>query len=260
MTRGPAWYASASVALGLCAFLIVPVALSVAAGVTRDYFIGWRSGFTFQWIAQVWELYRGTVWLSLLIAGSCVAVTLATGVPLAYALVRSGTRWARLIEETITLPVAIPGLAIALALIESYGAAGEFRRSWTFILVGHVLFTLPFMVRSVVAVLASIDLAVLEESAASLGARFGQRFRDVVLPSAAPGILAGTSMVFTLSVGEFNLTWMLHTPLTATLPVGLADAYASMRLEIASAYTLVFFVMIVPVLIAMQLAARRMTA
>jgi putative spermidine/putrescine transport system permease protein len=53
---------------------------------------------------------------------------------------------------------------------------------------------------------------------------------------------------------------MLHTPLTATLPVGLADAYASMRLEIASAYTLVFFVMIVPVLIAMQLAARRMTA
>jgi ABC-type ATPase involved in cell division len=35
----------------------------------------------------------------------------------------------------------------------------------------------------------------------------------------------------TLSLGEFNLTWMLHTPLTKTLPVGLADSYASMRLE-----------------------------
>jgi hypothetical protein len=47
-------------------------------------------------------------------------------------------------------------------------------------------------------------------------------------------------MVVTLSMGEFNLTWMLHTPLTKTLPVGLADSYASMRLEIGSAYTLIF--------------------
>ena len=60
-------------------------------------------------------------------------------------------------------------------------------------------------------------------------------------------------MVVTLSIGEFNLTWMLHTPLTKTLPVGLADSYASMRLEVASAYTLVFMVMILPLLIAMQL-------
>jgi putative spermidine/putrescine transport system permease protein len=60
-------------------------------------------------------------------------------------------------------------------------------------------------------------------------------------------------MVVTLSLGEFNLTWMLHTPLTKTLPVGLADSYASMRLEVASAYTLIFFVMIVPLLVAMQM-------
>jgi putative spermidine/putrescine transport system permease protein len=59
-------------------------------------------------------------------------------------------------------------------------------------------------------------------------------------------------MVVTLSIGEFNMTWLLHTPLTKTLPVGLADSYASMRLEIGSAYTLVFFLMIVPLLIALQ--------
>jgi putative spermidine/putrescine transport system permease protein len=63
-------------------------------------------------------------------------------------------------------------------------------------------------------------------------------------------------MVVTLSVGEFNLTWMLHTPVTKTLPVGLADSYASMRLEVASAYTLIFFIMIVPLLIAMQWLSR----
>jgi putative spermidine/putrescine transport system permease protein len=59
-------------------------------------------------------------------------------------------------------------------------------------------------------------------------------------------------MVLTLSVGEFNITWMLHTPLTMTLPVGLADSYASMRLEIGSAYTIIFFLIIIPLLLAMQ--------
>ncbi|NEW98681.1 ABC transporter permease subunit, partial [Rhodopseudomonas sp. BR0G17] len=93
--------------------------------------------------------------------------------------------------------------------------------------------------------------------AASLGASPARRFVDVIVPNAMPGILAGALMVVTLSLGEFNLTWMLHTPLTKTLPVGLADSYASMRLEVASAYTLIFFIMIVPLLAAMQLLAER---
>jgi len=94
-----------------------------------------------------------------------------------------------------------------------------------------------------------------EDLAASLGASPWRRFRDVIVPNAVPGILAGSLMVVTLSLGEFNLTWMLHTPLTKTLPIGLADSYASMRLEVASAYTLIFFIMIIPLLVAMQLFA-----
>ena len=149
-----------------------------------------------------------------------------------------------------------PGLALALALILAYGGIREFRMSPLFILTGHVLYTLPFMLRAVMAVLAAIDVRTLEEGAASLGASPLQRFFHVVVPNARGGILAGALMVVTLSIGEFNLTWMLHTPLTKTLPVGLADSYASMRLEIASAYTLVFFVMIVPLLVALQLFGR----
>jgi putative spermidine/putrescine transport system permease protein len=104
----------------------------------------------------------------------------------------------------------------------------------------------------------AVDLKTLEEAASSLGASFRQRFFGVILPNVRPGILAGSLMVVTLSMGEFNMTWMLHTPLTKTLPVGLADSYASMRLEIGSAYTLIFLLMIVPLLIAMQWAAARM--
>jgi putative spermidine/putrescine transport system permease protein len=73
-----------------------------------------------------------------------------------------------------------------------------------------------------------------------------------VLPNARPGIVAGALAVLTLSIGEFNLTWMLHTPDTKTLPVGLADTYASLRIEIGSAYTILFFIMTMPLLVAMQ--------
>jgi putative spermidine/putrescine transport system permease protein len=184
------------------------------------------------------------------------AITLVLGVPTAYLLARSRNRMARLIEELLVLPIAMPGLATALALIVTYGAYRGFRTSWTFILVGHVLFTLPFMVRSVLAVLSAIDLKTLEEGAASLGAGFRQRFFHIVLPNCRNGILAGSLMVVTLSMGEFNMTWLLHTPLTKTLPVGLADAYASLRLEIGSAYTLIFFLMIIPLLLGLQALGR----
>src|SRR5690349_2289250 len=239
----------------VAAFLVVPAMLSISAGVTVNYFRGIQSGVTLQWVVQVWELYAGTIMASIVIALGTLAVTLVVGVPAAYALYVRGGRLARLVEEIITLPLAIPGLAIALAMLLTYGGFGSFRRSWLFILAGHVIFTMPFMVRSVMAVFATIDVKSLDEGAASLGASPWRRFRDVIVPNAMPGILAGSLMVVTLSLGEFNVTWMLHTPLTKTLPIGLADSYASMRLEVASAYTLIFFVMIIPLLVAMQLFA-----
>ncbi len=253
LSRKLSFYLQLLFTLLVCAFLIVPVVLSALAGVTANFFVGLESGLTLSWLAQVIDLYTDTIYLSLLIAFACLVITLIIGVPAAYALARMGGRSARIIEETIVLPVAVPGLAIALALILSYGGFREFRSSWLFILVGHVLYTLPFMIRSVLAVLSSIDFKTLEEGAASLGAGFWYRLKTVVLPNVRPGILAGSLMVVTLSIGEFNLTWMLHTPITKTLPVGLADSYASMRLEVASAYTLIFFIMIVPLLIAMQM-------
>lgn len=245
------------VTLLACAFLFVPIVMSVLAGLTVNYFRGLSSGLTLRWVGEVWTLYSGSIFLSIQLALACLVVTLILGVPAAYALARRPGRASRILEEFISLPLAIPGLALALALLQLYGSYQGFRMSWTFILVGHVLYTLPFMVRSVLAVLAAIDLQTLEEGAATLGAGPAQRFFDIVVPNAMPGILAGALTVVTLSIGEFNLTWMLHTPHLKTLPVGLADSYASMRLEIASAYTLVFFVMIVPLLVAMQWASAR---
>jgi len=240
------------VTFALCAFLVVPVVMSVLAGLTVNYFRGVSSGLTLRWLEQVWTQYHGSVLLSLEIAAATLVITLLTGVPAAYALARSKTRWARLVEELLVLPIALPGLASALALIVVYGGFTAFRMSAAFIVVGHVVFTLPFMVRAVAAVAASANLRTLEEGAASLGATFVQRFFTIVLPNLQPGIVAGALAVVTLSIGEFNLTWMLHTPETKTLPVGLADTYASLRIEVGSAYTILFFAMTMPLLVAMQ--------
>jgi putative spermidine/putrescine transport system permease protein len=240
------------VTLLLCAFLIVPVVMSILAGLTVNYFQGIASGFTLRWLVEVWTQYHASVFLSLEIALATLVITLLTGVPAGYVLARSESRAARIIEEFLVLPIALPGLASALALLVVYGGFTMFRMSVAFIVVGHVVFTLPFMVRAVAAVCASAGLRTLEEGAASLGASFFQRFITIVLPNVRPGIVAGALAVVTLSIGEFNLTWMLHTPETKTLPVGLADTYASLRIEIGSAYTILFFIMTMPLLVAMQ--------
>ncbi|OJA42333.1 ABC transporter permease [Burkholderia ubonensis] len=240
------------VTLLLGAFLIVPVVMSVLAGLTVNYFRGLSSGLTLRWLEQVWQQYHGSVVLSLVVAFATLAIVLAVGVPAGYALARSKGRFARVIEEALVLPVALPGLASALALLVVYGGFTAFRMSLWFIVAGHVVFTLPFMVRAVAAVAAGADLRTLEEGAASLGASFVTRFITIVLPNLRPGIVAGALAVLTLSIGEFNLTWMLHTPDTKTLPVGLADTYASLRLEVGSAYTILFLLMTLPLLVAMQ--------
>ena len=214
--------------LAVAVFMLAPMALSVVAGLVNNYSRGIASGFTLRWLAEVLDGYGGTIGWSLALAVGTVAATLLLGVPCAYALARSRSRWAGVFEELLTLPVAVPGLATALALILAYGQIAVFRQSFAFILVGHIVFTLPFMVRVVGSAFQRRELRAL------------------------PAIAAGCLMVFTLSVGEFNLTWMLHTPLTRTLPVGLADSYASARIEIGSAYTLVFFIVILPVLWALQ--------
>jgi len=240
------------ITLAVTIFTLAPMVLSVTAGLINNYSVGIRSGFTLRWLQEVWSVYGDTVWRSLLLATSCVVAALVVGVPAAYALARSRSRWMRLFEELLTLPVAVPGLATALVLILVYGQMRGFRNSFAFILVGHLVFTLPFMVRTVSAAFSRPELETLEEAARSLGASFRQRFFGILVPAVMPSITAGSLMVFTLSVGEFNLTWMLHTPLTRTLPVGLADSYASMRLEIGSAYTLVFFIVVLPVLWVLQ--------
>lgn len=175
----------------------------------------------------------------------------------------------RALVSMLTLPLAFPGVVVGFMIIMLAGRQGligqmsqalgagkiVFAYSLVGLFLGYVYFSIPRTILTIMAATEKLDTR-LEEAARSLGANALQRFFHIIIPNCRDGILAGSLMVLTLSIGEFNLTWLLHTPHTKTLPVGLADAYASMRLEVGSAYTLIFFLMIVPLLLAMQALAR----
>lgn len=236
----------AAVALG---FLLVPVGITVLG----SFAVAWQRSllgpFTLQHYAYVLQNYGHTIGWSLRIAAATVVLTTLIGVPAAYALARYRFPLRGLVEDLLLLPMVVPGIAVAIALIQTHSFM---RGSWWFIVVGHVVFTLPFMVDSVLSALRTFDFRALEEGAASLGASWLQRAWYVILPNVRGAIVAGALVVFTLSIGEFNLTFFLHTPLTMTLPVGMYEAYASLRPEVGSAYTSLFLVIIVPTLIVIQ--------
>ena len=234
-------------------FLFVPVIQMAVTAFVKNAFRGFKAGFTTQWIERVLTNYGDTILRSLGLAVGALVICIIIGVPAAWVLVREQRkRWAGLVEEALLLPLSIPGLAIGLGILLVWGGFGGFRQSSLFILCGHVMFCLPFMVRSVMAVMRVEPLDAYEEASATLGASPWTTFMKVVVPVSMPGILAGGLMVMTVSLGEFNISWMLQTPDTKTLPVGMADSYASLRLEIGSAYTFLFFVILVPLLSLMQ--------
>ena len=234
-------------------FLMIPVVQMCFTAFMKNAFRGFKAGFTTEWIEKVLELYGDTIVRSLGIAVAALVLCVVIGVPAAWILVREQRkRWAALMEEALILPLSVPGLAIGLGILLIWGGITSLRQSNLFILCGHVLFCLPFMVRSVMAVLRGEPIDAYEEASATLGASPWTTFLKVVVPVAMPGILAGALMVMTVSLGEFNISWMLQTPDTKTLPVGMADSYASMRLEVGSAYTFLFLVILVPILSLMQ--------
>lgn len=234
-------------------FLMIPVVQMCFTAFMKNAFRGFKAGFTTEWIEKVLELYGDTIVRSLGIAVAALVLCVVIGVPVAWILVREQRkRWAALMEEALILPLSVPGLAIGLGILLIWGGITSLRQSNLFILCGHVMFCLPFMVRSVMAVLRVEPIDAYEEASATLGASPWTTFLKVVVPVAMPGILAGALMVMTVSLGEFNISWMLQTPDTKTLPVGMADSYASMRLEVGSAYTFLFLVILVPILSLMQ--------
>jgi len=120
----------------------------------------------------------------------------------------------RLLDAIVDLPFALPTAVAGIALTTLFAANGWLGGALADlginvvytplgIIVAMTFTSVPFVVRTVQPVLEDLDPA-LEEAALSLGAGEGRIFRKVILPLLAPALLAGTSLSFARSLGEFG--------------------------------------------------------
>jgi sulfate transport system permease protein len=142
--------------------------------------------------------------------GAAIAVALVNavmGTLIAWVLVRDSFPGKGLVNSLIDLPFALPTIVAGLTLLALYGPKGPIGINIAYTrmaVVAALLFvTLPFVVRSVQPVLHELD-TVMEEAAASLGARGVTIFRRVILPNLVPAILSGVALAFARAVGEFG--------------------------------------------------------
>lgn len=203
-------------------------------------------GLTLRWYEYVFYYYGHTIKITLLISAITVVVNTIIGSMAAYKVCmakNSNSKWIKLFEEILTLPTAIPGIAIGLALAQAFAIM---RQSGILILFGHIVFTFPLIFRTVTGALRATDFRAVDEAAASLGAGPIRRFFTVIFPAIRVSVLSGAINVLLLSLGEFNITFFLYTPFLMTLPVGMYESYASLRIEVGSAFTTLFLALAIP--------------
>lgn len=145
--------------------------------------------------------------LTFLASLAVVLVNAVFGTLIAWVLVRDSFRGKGIVNALIDLPFALPTIVAGLTLLALYGPRGpvgvDVAYTKAAVVLALLFVTLPFVVRAVQPVLLELDRE-MEEAAASLGASNLATFRRVVLPNLKPAILAGVSLAFARSVGEFG--------------------------------------------------------
>jgi thiamine transport system permease protein len=166
-----------------------------------------------------WAVFWNAVGVSFLIGGLATAIDLATGIPLAIFITRGKVRWfGRILDALVNVPYIVPSAALGISLSLFWSAQRTIVPSaLVLVMLAHVAFTFPFVVRNVVGALEQLDPAT-EETARTLGAKPIQVFRRVLFPAIKPAILAGSIMAFTRSLGETGATLAVSST-TTTIPI-----------------------------------------
>jgi len=156
-----------------------------------------------------------TVGLSVTL-GMMVAVTIA-----GRGAMKSRPRRVRLMDPLFMLPLGTSAVTLGLGYIVALDEPPlNLRTSPVLIVLAHTLVALPFVVRSVLPALRSIQ-PQLQEAAAVLGAPPWRVFREIDLPIVARAVAVGAVFAFTISMGEFGATSLLVRPQFPTLPVAI---------------------------------------
>ncbi len=200
-------------------FLYLPIVTLVALSFNENDLTTIWSGFSLKWYAAV--LDNGDILHAT--KNSLLAATVATvlasmaATAAALGVVRSSSAHRGAVEGLVSLPLLVPEIVTAVALLMLFVLAGMPLGLWSVILA-HTVFCIPFAYYPIRSRLAGLDPALIE-AAADLYAPPWKRFVRIELPLLAPGIFAGALLAFISSLGDFVITYFVSGPGSTTLPV-----------------------------------------
>jgi len=234
--------ATAATYLYLYAPIFVVIALSFKAG-------GGGFGFTLEYYYDLLgaEEIVSSLVLSLKIALIVTVITTILGLMAAFGIVRYD--WPKRkgsVTAYISLPLMLPAIVYAIGLFVVLSNMG-LQRGQNAIILGHVVYTLPFATLVIVSGLQDFDTS-LEEAAMDLGADQISTMREVTLPLLGPSILAAVLFSFTLSFDEFLIAFFVGGGGDITLPMQI---WSMVRRDLSP---LVYSISVIILLISMTLA------
>ncbi len=166
------------------------------------------------------------LWLSLRTTAAALALILVVGTPAAYLLATRRFRGRALVITLIELPLVLPPAVAGIALL---AVAGDLRLGLSLTTAGVVValtfVSAPFYLRQGIAAFEAVDPTLLDASR-TLGASAARTFARVAIPTALPGLVAGTALALGRALGEFGATLMFagsFRGVTQTVPLAIYD-------------------------------------
>lgn len=188
-------------------FMFTPIAVVMLLSFNTSQFGAFpMEGLSFRWFVALWEndaIVRAFQ-VSLVLGALTALISSTLGVLASLALVRYDFPGKQSLTTLLIAPILVPEVVLAVALL-LFLRWLEVHKSFTLLLLGHVIFTLPFVILVVQARLVGIKREY-EEAAQSLGANPIQSFFQVTLPLLLPAVFAGFLFAFTISFDDITGT------------------------------------------------------
>jgi spermidine/putrescine transport system permease protein len=224
-------------------FMFLPVAVVVLLSFNSSQFGSFpMTGVSLRWFVELAnnEAILRAFRTSLILGALTAVISTTLGVLASLALVRYKVPGSNLISTVLIAPILVPEVVLAVALLLFLNFLA-IPKSFPLLLMGHVIFTLPFVVLVVQARLVSIRRD-MEEAAMSLGASPMQTFFQITLPLLAPAVFAGMLFAFTISFDDITGTLFWKPGGVETVPTQI---FAMLRNSISPEINALGTVMIV---------------
>ncbi len=156
--------------------------------------------------------------ISFLVAFIVTFINLIFGVAFAWVFAKTNSKYKIWLDNLIDLPLIVPTAALGLSVYLFWGENWNISRGLPLIILLHIIFTIPYMVRSVAAAIEQIN-ETYNEAAMTLGASPFTLFRSINFPLFKDSVVVGSVLTFTRSLSETGATMMVASAATMTAPV-----------------------------------------